>query len=59
MAVNSDLKQFAIFINSKTAVIHTTEKSEVTIPFTANLASHDPLKIFKISIVDFLFSNVF
>ncbi len=59
MAVNSDLKQFAIFINSKTAVIHTTTKSEVTIPFTANLASHDPLKIFKIQIVDFLFSNVF
>ena len=59
MSVNSDLKQFAVFINSKTAVIHTTEKSEVTIPFTANLASHDPLKIFKISIVDFLFSNTF
>jgi hypothetical protein len=59
MSVNSDLKQFAVFINSKTAVIHTTTKSEVTIPFTANLASHDPLKIFKFSIVDFLFSNVF
>jgi hypothetical protein len=59
MNVNSDLKQFAVFINSKTAIIHTTEKSEVTIPFTANLASHDPLKIFKFSIVDVLFSNVF
>lgn len=59
MSVNSDLKQFAIFINSKTAIIPTTQKSEVTIPFTANLASHDPLKIFKITLVDFLFSNVF
>ena len=59
MSVNSDLKQFAIFINSKTAVVHTTTKSECTIPFTANLASHDPLKIFKFSIVDVLFSNVF
>lgn len=59
MAVNSDLKQFALFINSKTAVIHTTEKSECTIPFTANLASHDALKIFKFSIVDVLFSNIF
>lgn len=56
---NSDLKKFAVFVNSKTALVSTTTKSDVTIPFTANLAHHDPLKVMKFSIVDALFSNIF
>ena len=56
---NSDLKTFAVFINSKSAVQNTPEKSEVSIPFVANIAVHDPYKTFKFSLIDFLFSNVF
>lgn len=59
MSINSDLKKFAIFINSKNDVNYSTTKSEVVIPFTANLANHDPLRTVKVAIVDVLFSNVF
>jgi len=59
MAVNSDLKKYAVFINSKNDVNPSTTKSDVTIPFTGNLANHDPLRVVKISIVDVLFSNIF
>jgi hypothetical protein len=58
-SVNTDLNRFAVFINSKAAVYPSTTKSDVVIPFAANLANHDPLKTMKISIVDVLFSNVF
>ena len=58
-SVNTDLNRFAVFINSKSAVYPSTSKSDVVIPFAANLANHDPLKTMKISIVDVLFSNVF
>lgn len=56
---NSDLKKFAIFINSKNSLYGSLAKSDVTIPFTANLANHDPMRTFKVSIVDCLFSNIF
>ena len=56
---NSDLKSFAVFVNSKASLTSTSEKSDVIIPFTANLAFHDPLKVVKFTIVDILFSNVF
>lgn len=56
---NSDLKTFAVFVNSKAALVNTSTKSDVIIPFTANLAFHDPLKVVKFTIVDVLFSNVF
>lgn len=59
MAINSDLKKFAIFINSKNDLNPSTTKSEVVIPFTANLANHDPLRTVKVAIVDVLFSNIF
>ena len=59
MSINSDLKKFALFINSKNDVNHSTTKSVVTIPFTANLANHDPLRTVKVAIVDVLFSNIF
>lgn len=59
MSVNSDLKNFAIFVNSKAAVVRDSYKAEVTIPFTANLAEHDPMKVFTVSFVDMLFTNSF
>jgi hypothetical protein len=58
-AVNTDLSRFAVFVNSKSAVYPSLSKSDVIIPFTANLADHDPLKVMKVSITDVLFSNVF
>lgn len=56
---NSDLKSFAIFINSKTAIYKDNTKSTVTIPFTANIAIHEPHKIFKFTFNDMLFTNSF
>jgi hypothetical protein len=58
-ASNTDLSRFAVFINSKSAVYPSLTKSDVIIPFAANLADHDPMKVMKISITDVLFSNVF
>lgn len=58
-AVNTDLNRFAVFINSKTALYPSYEKNDVVIPFAANLADTDPLKVMKVAIVDVLFSNVF
>jgi len=57
--VNSDLKSFAIFVNSKSAQLPSTEKSIVAIPFVSNLARHDPGKTFKFMLVDMLFTNAF
>jgi len=57
--VNSDLKSFAVFVNSKSAAVNTTYKSEVSIPFTSNLAYHEPMKTFKFSFIDMLFTNIF
>jgi len=57
--INSDLKKFAVFINSKNEVNPSLHKSDVVIPFTGNLANHDPLRTVKVSITDVLFSNVF
>lgn len=56
---NSDLKNFAIFVNSKSATNVSTTKSQVSIPFVGNIASHDSMTVFKISLVDMLFSNNF
>jgi hypothetical protein len=59
MAANSDLKQFAVFINSKNELTPSVSKSDVVIPFNGNLANHDPLRTYRVSIVDVLFSNIF
>jgi hypothetical protein len=59
MSVNTDNKRFAVFINSKSALYPSTTKSNVVIPFNANLANYDPMKTYKISMTDVLFSNVF
>ena len=59
MSTNSDLKSFAVFVNSKSAIRPTTQKADVSIPFVANLAYHDPMRVFKFSMVDMLFTNTF
>lgn len=59
MSTNSDLKSFAVFVNSKSAITPSTEKAKVSIPFVANLAYHDPMRVFKFSMVDMLFTNAF
>lgn len=56
---NSDLKNFAVFINSKSASNPTTKKSQVSIPFVGNLANHDSMTVFRMSFVDMLFTNNF
>lgn len=56
---NSDLKSFAVFVNSKSSQYKSSTKSEVSIPFTSNLAYHDPMRVFKLSMVDMLFTNSF
>ena len=58
-STNSDLKSFAVFINSKSAVIKSSTKSQVTIPFMGNIAYHDPFKVYKFTFVDMLFTNAF
>ena len=58
-STNSDLKGFAVFVNSKSAVIKSSAKSQATIPFMGNIAYHDPYKVFKFTFVDMLFTNAF
>lgn len=56
---NSDLKQFAVFINSKASSTTSPLKSNVSIPFVSNLAAHENMKVFKFGLVDMLFTNSF
>lgn len=56
---NSDLKNFAVFVNSKSATNPSTAKSQVSIPFVGNIASHDSMTVFKMSFVSMLFTNNF
>jgi hypothetical protein len=58
-SANSDFKKFAVFVNSKQSLVESTTKSECIIPFNGNMIDHDPLKVVRFSITDFLFSNVF
>lgn len=59
MSTNSDLKSFAVFLNSKSAMPRSESKSECSIPFVSNLAEHDPMKVFKIQMTNILFTNTF
>ena len=59
MSTNSDLKSFAVFLNSKSATFKNESKSTVSIPFVSNLAEHDPMKVFKIQLTNILFTNTF
>jgi hypothetical protein len=56
---NSDLKNFAVFVNSKASSTTNPKKSNVSIPFTSNLAAHENMKVFKFGLVDMLFTNSF
>jgi hypothetical protein len=50
-------KSYGVFINSNQSSNLTTEKSNVTIPFQANLADHDPSKAVQVAMTSFLFTN--
>jgi hypothetical protein len=54
MSASSD---FAVFINSKSAIVKSTQKSVVSIPFVANLSKHDPNKYISLSVNQFMFTN--
>lgn len=51
------LQTFAVFANSNQAVVKTTEKSVVSIPFQTNLAVHDPQKLFKLALAMVKYTN--
>jgi len=48
---------FAVFINSKSAIVKSTQKSQVSIPFVANLSKHDPNKFIMLGVNQFGFTN--
>jgi len=54
---NPSLQTFALFANSNQAVVKTTEKSVVSIPFQSNLADHDPHKMFKMALSMVKYTN--
>jgi hypothetical protein len=51
------LQSFAVFANSNQAVVKTTAKSIVSIPFQSNLAVHDPQKLFKMALSMVKYTN--
>lgn len=51
------LQSFAVFANSNQAVVKTTAKSLVSIPFQSNLAVHDPQKLFKMALSMVKYTN--
>jgi hypothetical protein len=51
------LQSFAVFANSNQAVVKTTTKSLVSIPFQSNLAVHDPQKLFKMALSMVKYTN--
>lgn len=55
--MDPNLKNFAVFINSATSVNKTTQKSNVQIPFTGNLAASDPTKALSVVLSQFRFTN--
>jgi hypothetical protein len=55
--MDPNLKNFAVFINSASSVNKTTQKSNVQIPFTGNLAPSDPTKALSVVISQFRFTN--
>lgn len=50
-------KSYGVFVNSNQSSYLSIEKSEVSIPFQANLADHDPDKAVQIALTSFLFTN--
>lgn len=55
--MDPNLKNFAVFINSASSVNKSTEKSNVQIPFTGNLAATDPTKALSVVLSQFRFTN--
>lgn len=55
--MDPNLKNFAVFINSASSVNKTTQKSNVQIPFTGNLAASDPTKALSVVLSQFRFTN--
>ena len=51
------LQSFAVFANSNQAVVKTTSKSVISIPFQSNLAVHDPQKLFKMALAMVKYTN--
>lgn len=50
-------KSYGVFINSNQSSFLSTQKSQVSIPFQANLADHDPNKAVQIAMTSMLFTN--
>jgi hypothetical protein len=50
-------KSYGVFVNSNQSSYLSTEKGNVSIPFQANLADHDPSKAVQIAMTSFLFTN--
>ena len=55
--MDPNLRNFAVFINSASSTLKSTEKSQCAIPFNGNLSSFDPGKVLKVAINQFLFTN--
>jgi hypothetical protein len=52
-----NLQSFAVFANSNQAVVKSTSKSVVSIPFQTNLAVHDPQKMLRIALSMVKYTN--
>lgn len=52
-----NLQSFAVFANSNQAIVKTTAKSIVSIPFQTNLAVHDPQKMLRIALSMVKYTN--
>jgi len=55
--MDPNLRNFAVFINSSSSTLKSTEKSQCAIPFNGNLSSFDPGKVLKVAINQFQFTN--
>lgn len=52
-----NLQSFAVFANSNQAIVKSTAKSVVSIPFQTNLAVHDPQKMLRIALSMVKYTN--
>ena len=52
-----NLQSFAVFANSNQAIVKSTSKSVVSIPFQTNLAVHDPQKMLRIALSMVKYTN--
>ena len=52
-----NLQSFAVFANSNQAIVRSTSKSIVSIPFKGNLAVHDPQKMLRVALSMVKYTN--